>query len=191
MGSTSAPPGPPGPSTSDPTIPAGSFTVLKVDGTATKRIRWDGSKITILSAPPLVRGTYRREVASSVDALRRIIEQLPTSEVLTWGVPAHVEGVFVTNSDLAGPNGGAPASIMARTRDAFSFAPPTELRVALEIAYPEWFGPTVVRTTAADRTTKVINDCVSNCWAVVKGSLYTVGSKVPPPIPPADLSEVM
>ena len=85
--------------------------------------RWDGSKIEIQSAPPLARGTYRREVASSVDALRRIIEQLSTSEVVTWGVPAHASGEFITKADLASLNGKAPASTIARTRDAFSFAP--------------------------------------------------------------------
>ena len=72
-----------------------------------------------------------------------------------------------------------------------SYVTRTELRVALGTAYPEWFGPTVVRNTAADRITKVIDDCLSNGWAVMKGSRYTIGSKTPPPMPPADLSEVM
>src|SRR5439155_11701430 len=51
------------------------------------------------------------------------IEKLSTGEVLTWGVPAHVEGNFLTKADLANLNGGASASTIARTRDAFTFAP--------------------------------------------------------------------
>jgi hypothetical protein len=61
------------------------------------------------------------------------------------------------------------------------FVTRTELRVALSTAYPEWFGPTVVRNTAADRLTKVIDDCLRNDWAIMKGSRYTRGSRNPHP----------
>ena len=102
----------------------GAFTILRVDGIATKRVKWVGGReVTIHPAPNLARGTYRVEVAASVEQLRRHIERLATAETLAWGLPAYPAGDFITKAELANLNGGASATTITRTRDHFEYAP--------------------------------------------------------------------
>ena len=104
--------------------PAGAFTVLRVDGIATKRMKWTGgSEVAIHPAPNLGRGSYRVEVAGSVDQLRNHIERLSTAETLVWGLPVHSAGDFITKPELAKLNGSAPATTISRTREHFAYAP--------------------------------------------------------------------
>lgn len=123
MKNTIAMPATPAGSDTPPSHPPGALTVLRVEGIATKRIRWQNGQLVRKDAPEPACGTYRVEVATDVQQLRIHIESLSTSEALIWGVPPHPGGEFVTKKVLANLNGTAPPTTIARDGNHFSFAP--------------------------------------------------------------------